>query len=276
MKKNLLKKLMLLLLALVVGTGTSWATDTYTSVLTLDCASPAPTSSFSTLSETSDVATFLNSAAGLTNAQNKISCSAKAGDVYSGKGTGGDGIPQQCLKVGKASGGGSFTFSIPDTYDLIDQVIITGYGWKTSSTISVNSLDGKSPKTAATETTFSFDLTTSSRSISVAVTSSAVCITSIELKAKVETPAGTTASPSISGNIVFLDNTTVTITNDDSADGADIFYTLNGDDPTTTTSATCFASVLPLRFLQLRLLRLSRRNPQTTTQVLLLMRLSPR
>jgi len=53
--------------------------------------------------------------------------------------------------------------------------------------------------------------------------------------------AGTTATPTISGNTPFYDNTTVTITNDGSAAGADIFYTLNGSDPTTTTSATCFA-----------------------------------
>ena len=57
--------------------------------------------------------------------------------------------------------------------------------------------------------------------------------------------SGTTASPSISGNTPFLDNTTVTITNAASADGADIYYTLNGDEPTTTTSATCFAYSAP-------------------------------
>ena len=53
--------------------------------------------------------------------------------------------------------------------------------------------------------------------------------------------AGTTEAPTISGTTPFLENTTVTITNAASADGADIYYTLNGSDPTTTTSATCFA-----------------------------------
>lgn len=52
--------------------------------------------------------------------------------------------------------------------------------------------------------------------------------------------AGTTAAPSISGNTPFLSSTTVTISNASSASGASIFYTLNGDDPTTTPSATCF------------------------------------
>lgn len=57
--------------------------------------------------------------------------------------------------------------------------------------------------------------------------------------------AGTTAAPTISGDTPFLTNTTVTIDNAASADGATIYYTLNGDDPTTTTSATCFAYSAP-------------------------------
>lgn len=61
----------------------------------------------------------------------------------------------------------------------------------------------------------------------------------------ISAPSGTTEAPTISGNTPFLDNTTVTITNAGSADGADIYYTLNGDDPTTTTSATCFAYSAP-------------------------------
>ena len=58
-------------------------------------------------------------------------------------------------------------------------------------------------------------------------------------------PAGTTAAPTISGTESFLNTTTVTITNAASADGASIYYTLNGDDPTTTTSATCFEYSAP-------------------------------
>ena len=57
--------------------------------------------------------------------------------------------------------------------------------------------------------------------------------------------SGTTAAPSIGGNTPFVNNTTVTITNAASADGAAIYYTLNGSDPTTTTSATCFAYSAP-------------------------------
>lgn len=60
-----------------------------------------------------------------------------------------------------------------------------------------------------------------------------------------EIASGTTAAPTISGDTPFVGSTTVTITNAASADGADIYYTLNGDDPTTTTSETCFAYSAP-------------------------------
>ena len=47
---------------------------------------------------------------------------------------------------------------------------------------------------------------------------------------------GTTAAPTITGESSFLDKTTVTITNAASAEGATIYYTTNGDDPTTSSS----------------------------------------
>ena len=186
--KKLLLKSMLLLSALIVGSENVWADD----VLTLDCATPAPTGTTSTaLSNTTDVATFLNSAAGLSSAENKITCSAKSGDVYKGKGSGGGDIPQQCLKVGKASGGGSFTFTIPSTYDEIGSLDITCYGWKTSSSISINSGTAQTFTTAQVETTKTFELASASRTIAIAVTSSAVCITEIVLKSAVTGEATT-------------------------------------------------------------------------------------
>lgn len=69
--------------------------------------------------------------------------------------------------------------------------------------------------------------------------------TSIILLEVGDAPSGTTAAPTISGSTPFYGSTTVTITNAASADGADRYYTLNGDDPTTTTSATCFAYSAP-------------------------------
>ena len=181
-------KTMLLLCALIAGSSSVWAND----VLTLDCATPAPIGTTSTaLSSSSDVATFLNSAAGLSSAENKITCSAKTGDVYKGKGSGGGDIPQQCLKVGKASGGGSFTFTIPSTYDEIGSLEITCYGWKTTSSISINSGTAQTFTTAQVETTKTFELASASRTIAIAVTSSAVCITEIVLKSAVTGEATT-------------------------------------------------------------------------------------
>ena len=205
---------MLLLCALIVGSGTMWAED----VLTLDCATPAPTGSTSTaLSSTSDVATFLNSAAGLSSAENKITCSVKTGDIYKGKGSGGGNIPQQCLKVGKASGGGSFTFTIPNNYDEIDEVKMTCYGWKTSSSISVNGGTAQTFTTAQAVTTKTFELSSSSRTIAIAVTSSAVCITEIVLK---KSGGSTTFKVTYNGNDATSGN--VPVDNNEYAANAEV------------------------------------------------------
>jgi len=207
-------KFMLLLCALIVGSGTMWAED----VLTLDCATPAPTGSTSTaLSSTSDVATFLNSAAGLSSAENKITCSVKTGDIYKGKGSGGGNIPQQCLKVGKASGGGSFTFTIPNNYDEIDEVKMTCYGWKTSSSISVNGGTAQTFTTAQAVTTKTFELSSSSRTIAIAVTSSAVCITEIVLK---KSGGSTTFKVTYNGNDATSGN--VPVDNNEYAANAEV------------------------------------------------------
>ena len=214
------------IIAIFVALGTIVSYGQTQTVLTLDCATPAPTGSTSTaLSNTSDIATFLNSAAGLSS---KITCSAKSGDVYKGKGSGGGEIPQQCLKVGKASGGGSFTFTIPNTYDLIDEIDITCYGWKTTSSISINSGTAQTFTTAQSETTKTFNLASSSRTITVAVTSSAVCITSIVLKkAGVSTCASPTFSP-VEGAYASAQNVTIST----ATEGATIYYTLDGTTPT--------------------------------------------
>lgn len=174
----------LLATLLLLGGGIFNETWADTTLLTLDCATPAPTGSTSTTMTAPAIATFLNSAAGLTS---QITCSAKTGDVYKGKGSGGGDIPQQCLKIGKASGGGSFTFTIPNTYDQIDEVELTCYGWKTTSSISINSGTAQTFKTAQTEVTKTFELDSSTRTITIAVTTSAVCVTEIVLKSKITT-----------------------------------------------------------------------------------------
>ncbi len=267
MIKKTLLNFWLLLLCMIVGVSSAWGTD-YNTVLTLDCATPAPTSSTSTaFSNTSDIATFLNSAAGLSSAENKITCSAKGGDVYKGKGSGGGDIPQQCLKVGKASGPGSFTFTIPNTYASIDKVEITCYGWKTTSSISINSGTAQTFTTAQTETTKEFELASASRTISIAVTTSAVCITEIVLKSKVAAPVthtltysatnGTIAGVDASSNAVasggsIAESATVTLTATPSdgyeflswnVEGTDATLSSTTDNPTTFTMGTADATV---------------------------------
>lgn len=230
MKKALLTKLMLLLCALIAGSSSVWADDV---ILTLDCATPAPTGSTSTSLDAAGIATFLNSAAGLSSAENKITCSEKTGDVYSGKGSGGGDMPQQCLKVGKASGGGGFTFTIPDTYDNVDVVELTGYGWKTTSSISINSGTAQTFTTAQTQTTKTFELASGTKTIAIAVTTSAVCITEIVLKKK---NANAVATPTISGNSPFLTSTDVTISC--GTDGATIRYSTDGGTSWNTYSSS--------------------------------------
>jgi len=73
--------------------------------------------------------------------------------------------------------------------------------------------------------------------------SNAAYWTQIVITYEESAPSGTTAAPTITGNTPFYGSTTATITNAASADGANIYYTLNGSDPTTTTSATCFAYI---------------------------------
>ena len=231
-----------MLLTMMATTGEMWGqTRTATDVLTLDCATPAPTGSTSTaLSSTSDVATFLNAAAGLSSATNKITCSNKTGDVYKGKGSGGGNIPQQCLKIGKASGPGSITFTIPENYDNIDVVEITCYGWKTSSSISINSGTAQTFSTAQVEMTKTFELASSTRTITISVTTSAVCITEIVLK---KNDAPTVAIPIFNpaeGIYTSAQNVVISTT----TEGATIYYTTDGTDP--TTSSAVYSSAIPV------------------------------
>ena len=164
---------------------------TYQEVLTFDCAYASENGTQDSYGVTSTSAmadagidAFLETAASTTN---KISVSNVSGSVYWRKGSGGDAvanIPDYVLKVGKASGAGAFTFTIDNSYDAIDRIVITGYPWKNTSSISVNSLDNQSGS-VATETDFTFDFNSSTRSFAISVSTSAVCVTEIKLYKKV-------------------------------------------------------------------------------------------
>lgn len=165
--------------------------QTYTEVLTLNCSYASENGSTSlygcsnTTSMSADgIKTFLKVAANesTTTGSDIVNGDVtKTGDVYWSKGSGGTGIPANVLKLGKASGPGGISFSILNTYDEIKKVSITGYGWKNTTKVAVNGSDTQSPTTAATEVTFDYVLTSATRTITIAVTTSAFCVTEIVL-----------------------------------------------------------------------------------------------
>jgi hypothetical protein len=130
----------------------------------------------------------------------------------------------------KSSGNGTATVKIGTT--TIGTLEITGLG-------NASYID---KDITITQTKATADLV-----ITIAATENSVYCNkfSVTYEAEAETPAGTTASPTISGDTPFLTSTTVSISNAASATDAAIYYTLNGDAPTTTTSATCFAYSAP-------------------------------
>ena len=156
-------------------------------------------------------------------------------------------------KKGSGTGaeGGKFTAVIP-LDNISGTLTLTYYQNKntlkvSSTTTGVSGGQTLKPDSEGQQTTTFTGITADMTSITIvfeATTTSNVRLDNIVLTGN-KVAAGTTAAPTISGNTPFLSNTTVTITNAPSADGADIYYTLNGDDPTTTTSATCFAYTAP-------------------------------
>ena len=187
-----LKHLTFMLLFLL-GSLNVWGATEYELMLTLDVASGAPSGSTSTALTDATLLEYLQDAA---PASTDITSASKSGDVYKGKGSGGGSIPQACLKIGKASGGGSIEFTIASTYDDVSKVEVTGWGWKTSTAISVNGSDAQNPTIAQNQAyTFPFELETATKTISISVTTSALCATEIKLY---KTKAGGGSTPSVS------------------------------------------------------------------------------
>ena len=243
--KKLLLKSMLLLSALIVGNSSVWADDyelvtsapadwTGDYVLVNECSSSASTficdgtvtgTSFSTASAVKTL-----SKAGITYNSTTKKLSGVT-DAY-------------VLHVAPSSTNGKYR--------------ITLKGANTTIYLIANSSTGSSSISSATETTnadWSLSLGTSGNAYLVGKSGRYVGWNSSYFRAyaasnkdtyqcflfkKASAAEGTTAAPTISGNTPFFGTTEATITNAASADGASIYYTLNGSDPTTTTSATCF------------------------------------
>ena len=172
------KRLVVVLALLTLGVTSAWATE-YEEMLVLDVAKNAPTGSTTTAMEADAILSYLENA---SETKNEIkSVTDVSGKVYKGKGTSGDGIPQACLKIGKASEAAGFTFTIADTFDDVSKVTIIGYGWKTSTAVSVNESAGQTPTSAATEVSFDYILASPTKTIKIYVGKSAFCATQIIL-----------------------------------------------------------------------------------------------
>ena len=154
------------------------ATD-YTKIATFDFANHAAASGTTGLTNDT-IKSLLNTSSDVSNIVTSVT--NKTGDVYNGKGSGGGSIPQKTLKIGKASGGGAFTFTIGGN-DNISKVVVNGHVWKDTSSISVNTCAAQTYATvqSADAHPFVFELAAASKTISINVTTSAVCVSSIEL-----------------------------------------------------------------------------------------------
>ena len=225
------------MLMTLFSVGQVWAVD-YELVYTLNCASASSNGSqqaygvsSTTVMTGSGVKAFLNAAAGTTLVSTDATVS---GSVYWTKGQGGGDIPADVLKLGKASGPGSISFTIGGDDD-ITKVVVVGYGWKNTSSISVNSATPQVYSTPQVEHQYVFDNLEATKTISIDVTTSAVCVTEIQLY---KTKAGgnpTCATPTFSpaaGLCVGTQNVAISC----ETTGATIYYTTNGDDPTTSSS----------------------------------------
>ena len=203
----------LALLVFIAPSMVAWG-QTYEEVLTLDCASASENGTqqlygvnSTTVMNASGVTTFLRVAAGEDeNIVDPVQTSV-SGSVYWAKGQGGTGIPDYVLKLGKASGPGGISFTLINDYDQINKVSITGYGWKTSTAVSVNDSEAQSPSAAATEVTFDFVLSSATRTINIQVTSSAFCVTEIVLYKDA-------SAPSLEDNDLVLTGAPITLSFD--------------------------------------------------------------
>lgn len=251
MKKQHLLKSMLLLCALVVGSNSLWAVDiTYAEWTFTSESYPSNSTNFSATGGPCTESTFYLNGSGSTWNSTKGYAFTAITDIT------------LTLKLATALPAGSkVTFSADTYYNKSSNAPMTGFS------LSVSENGGSYTTTGLNVTSFSLSNSSATKTCVYTTQSALAAGKTIAIKytgtgkagagqgyfgniiitGPTVVPEGTTAAPSITGNTPFYGNTTVTITNDASADGANIFYTLNGSDPTTTTSETCFAYTEPFQ-----------------------------
>ena len=214
MKKTFLLKTMLLLCALMVG-GSAWADDiTYTFTSKSWEAKVGETTANWTSGK--DGAGFNNNGIQVTDNSSYTGANGTSPISYND-------ISEIVLtyNTNKSAGAGTAVVKIGNNTE-------TSKSWGYSG-----SGDGR---TANYTLTYSYATPqTGNVKITLNTTTNSIYLVSCKITYN-STISGTTAAPKISGNTLFLDNTTVTITNATSANGATIYYTTDGTTPTTSST----------------------------------------
>ena len=237
--------MVLLLCALIVGSSSAWGADeTYASWEFTSDSYPANKTNFSATGGTCTQSTFyLNGSGSQWNDTKGYAFTSVTSITIT-------------LKLESALPAGSkLTFSADTYYNKANNAPMKGFdltasennGEYTTTGLNVTSLSLSTSSATKTCIYTTQNALAAGETIAIKYTGTGKAgvgqgyFGNIIIKGPEVVPSGTTAAPTISGTTPFLENTTVTITNAASADGANIYYTLNGSDPTTTTSATCFA-----------------------------------
>ena len=177
-------------LAMAVGVGVAVGSKgvkraeatSYAVAYTLDCVTASTNGdatkygvNSTTVMAASGIKAFLIEANGGTDIFTETGVDNVSGSIYWAKGSGGAGAPDNCLKLGKASGAGAFSMHLSSTAKSISKVSITGYCWKTTSAVSVNGSATQSATTALTEVTFDYELASATKDITLSSATSAIC-----------------------------------------------------------------------------------------------------
>ncbi len=209
-----MKKLPIIIasLSLAIGAGIGLANNhidaakAETPIITLDCAAASTNGSTtkygvasSTAMKAAGLKAFINEAAGSDIVSGDVTINT--GSIFWAKGSGGAGAPDNVLKVGTSSAAAGFSFSLGST--TITKAVVTGYGWKTSTSVSVCGATAQKPTTALTQTTFTFEFDATT-TFSFDVTSSAYLVSTVELY-------GSTSTETVDVTGVSLDKTTANL-----------------------------------------------------------------
>ena len=187
----------------------------YELAYSFDCASASSAGSSSKYGPKTTTMTaayarqFLNDAAGSSIVS---SVDAAPTQTYWAKGDGGPVSDNDVLKIGKASGAGDLQFTLTNACIEVTKVVVKAYGWKSTSTLSVNGSGSTTLTSNTTLTEYPFVLASKSRSITLAVTASAILANKIDLYGWKQTLSADIASPYSDETVTLSSDAEGTIT----------------------------------------------------------------